>query len=39
MAVLASSLHKPFDLTLGQVFTLAVMGVNSFENSIANTQR
>src|SRR6516164_911176 len=27
MAVVPGSLHKPFDLTLRQVFTLAVMGV------------
>src|SRR6516165_5963220 len=27
MAVIPGSLHKPFDLTLRQVFTLAVMGV------------
>jgi hypothetical protein len=27
MAVVPSSLHKPFDLTLGQILTLAVMGV------------
>src|SRR6516165_6319645 len=27
MAVIPGSLHKPFDLTLRQVFTLAVVGV------------